>query len=86
MRQTDLIVLGELPLTQPSHGVGLVQLADGPAVVALLADRVEAFDGAGAPAGALASWQGRFHGILRSAGGSLLYGPNGVARLDTLGR
>jgi hypothetical protein len=87
VRQTDLIVLGEVPLAEPSHGVGLVELPSGPAVVALLADRVEAFDvRAGAPAGALASWQGRFHGILRSAGSSLLYGSDGVARLDTLGR
>ncbi|MEZ0333491.1 MAG: hypothetical protein ACAI18_05755 [Gemmatimonadales bacterium] len=86
VRQTDLVVLGEVPLSAPSHALGIVELADGPAVLALLEDRVEAFDvRAGASAGAIASWPGRFEGLLRSPRGTLLYGADGVARLDAGG-
>jgi hypothetical protein len=86
VRQTDLILLGEIPLAAPSHALGIVDLADGPAVVALLDDRVEAFDvRAGSPAGAIASWSGRFHGLLRSPRGTLLFGAEGVAQLDARG-
>jgi hypothetical protein len=86
VRQTDLIVLGEIPLMAPSHALGIVELTEGPTVVALLEDRVEAFDvRAGSAAGAIASWPGRFSGLLRSPRGTLLFGAEGVSHLDARG-
>ncbi len=86
VRQTDLIVLGEIPLVGTNHALGLVELAGGPAVVALLDDRVEVHDvRAGAPAGAIASWPGRFRSLVQSPRGTLLIGADGVSVLDRRG-
>ncbi|MCR2816863.1 hypothetical protein [Microbacterium jiangjiandongii] len=87
IRQADLIVVGEVPLSQPVRGVGLAQLPDGPAIVAMLGDRVQAFDlREGAATGEVGAWPGRFHGMLRVGEGTLLYGDDGISQLRPDGR
>lgn len=87
IRQTDLVVVGEVPLTQPVRAVGLAQLPAGPAVVAMLGDRVQAFDlREGTATGEVGAWSGRFHGMLRVGDATLLYGDDGISRLSPDGR
>jgi hypothetical protein len=86
VRQTNLVIEGELPLAQPVHSLGLTSLEDRPVVVALMADEAAALDlGAGAPAVPVAQWSGEFTGMVGVPGGALLFGPGGVARLDRAG-
>jgi hypothetical protein len=87
VRQTNFVVDGEIPLDQACHRLGVSALADGPVMIALLEDRAVAFDVlSAAPAAPLASWDGRFTGVLRLSRTTLLYGPGGAAAVDPLGR
>ncbi len=86
VRQTDLVVDGEVQLGEATHAIGLIQLPGGPAVIALLAGRAVALDvfssGQAIP---LASWKGHFTGLVRVRGATILYGASGLARLDPTG-
>lgn len=86
VRQTDLVVDGEVQLGEACHSIGLIQLPGGPAVIALLADRAVALDVfSGAQAIPVSSWKGHFTGLVRVRGATILYGASGLARLDPTG-
>ena len=86
VRQTDLVVEGELPLAQPVHGLGLTTIDERPVLLALMPDRAEALDVvAGAPAVPVGEWSGQFTGMVDVPGATLLFGSAGVARLDRTG-
>lgn len=86
VRQTNLIVQGELPLAQPVHALGTTSIADRPVLVTLTADRAEAMAvstrGTTEP---VAEWEGEFTGMVAAPGGALLFGPAGVSRIDQAG-
>jgi hypothetical protein len=87
VRQTDLVVEGEIPLAHTCHRVAIVSLGDGPAVVALLAERAVAFDVLSAAPGApLAVWDGGFAGVVRLPESTLFYGSGGAFLVDASGR
>ncbi|MFG2472317.1 hypothetical protein ACGFXB_43755 [Streptomyces canus] len=86
VRQTNLVIEGELPLAQPTHGIGLTTLDEKPVLITLLSDRAEALDVlSGAPAVPVAEWSGQFTGMIDVPGATLLFGAAGVSRLDRTG-
>jgi hypothetical protein len=87
VRQTNLVVDGEIPLPQSCRRLALADLLGGPVVVALLDDRAIAYDLRTAAAAApVASWEGDFSGAVRLPQGTLLYGADGASLVDARGR
>jgi hypothetical protein len=87
VRQTNLVVNGAVALHGACRRIVTATLSGTPAALLLLDDKVVAFDVlATSPAASLAMWPGEFSGMLRSRGGIVLYGEDGMASIDVSGQ